>query len=849
MADALEARMREAKRRLRRGETPDPAMEGARGLQSLLKGVSESGIWPLSSAQDVWRNQAAAPPPPQMPQNTMASQGPATPMPRPAAPATVPAQAPRPRTQGSAAPLQAGTFPQRGQAQAPAPLLPQAPQGASYGLEQYGQSEPTSNRFAEAFARSKAESQSPNLPTVASPGATGDPWQNVMPQSGAYTQFFGAPNPEFGPVTGGLSDYIGNVPRALINAPLGIAGALVGGLGTIPTAAAEGWRRATTSEGQVAAEDAAAAAASGEAAAAAEQKKTEYTLPQAAGSQYQPASPNVFPNRAPVQTAASWQQAQQGAQAPAQAPARAPGEATQQPGYGSPAPAPYVPQPTGDPILDRAEIVIGGQESGGQADSYRTLGPLITHNVNGQPTQDQALGKFGIMESNLPSWSQEAFGYPMTREEFLADPQAQHDLFRFKFGQYLQMGTPADAASRWISGQPLATAGNEADFWGSTAESYTRDFLSGMGMENLPTPEVAYEQGYGPAVPNPPDQVIPAAPDFSEQNRFFNQGAPTPPDANAQRQMLFNEILSGIAQGNANTDVRGPGGTGRLLAAWGSGAAQGRAAATEGARRDNEAFKLATQQYMMDRGRFAGDQARTEAEYGTQASQIQLQNEAADQLAQYQTDVQNFGVQEANKRAGFVADQTNRANLGQFLERARIAQQPTYDISAGGIVETLPGQPPHIREQFTRAGAGGSAAERAYYDWVDKARRGEYGPGPQYDLEFDEAAARGDEGGARQAILKAVIAGGYGKQVFGTWYDEQQALAAEQAREETGGGFDVKATAERADDILFANLWTKIAETGDQNWITNAAGMEIKGAKVYVNEAQRRAVESGQGTP
>ena len=84
-------------------------------------------------------------------------------------------------------------------------------------------------------------------------------------------------------------------------------------------------------------------------------------------------------------------------------------------------------------------------------DPYKALGPLVKG--------DQAHGKYQVMGANIGPWTKEAFGKSMTKEEFLADPQAQEALFRFKFKQYMQKyGNFGDAASMWHSGMPLADA-------------------------------------------------------------------------------------------------------------------------------------------------------------------------------------------------------------------------------------------------------------------------------------------------------------------------------------------------------------------------------------------------------
>lgn len=92
-------------------------------------------------------------------------------------------------------------------------------------------------------------------------------------------------------------------------------------------------------------------------------------------------------------------------------------------------------------------------ESGG---NYSAVGPQIQH-PNG--AQDQALGKYQVLSSNLPSWSQKYYGAQLTPAEFLANPGAQEKVFDGAFGDALQkFGNMPDAVSWWHSGKPLAQA-------------------------------------------------------------------------------------------------------------------------------------------------------------------------------------------------------------------------------------------------------------------------------------------------------------------------------------------------------------------------------------------------------
>jgi hypothetical protein len=295
---------------------------------------------------------------------------------------------------------------------------------------------------------------------------------------------------------------------------------------------------------------------------------------------------------------------------------------------------------------------------------------------------------------------------------------------------------------------------------------------------------------------------------------------------------MFNQLLAGVSKANADVDTRGPGGTGRLIAGWGAGAAAGRAAGSEQARQENEAFKQAIQQYSMDRGRYAGDQARTQADYETQKSQIQLQNDAADQLAQYQQNVQTYGTQEANRRSGFEVDQRNRGRLSEFLERGRLAQQPTYDKSAQGIIETLPGQRPHIIEQFDSSGASNNNEFRQH----DAALKGLYGPEAMFDAQFDIDWDNHNEIGARQNIMNAILAGGYGKSVFPDWYDTAVQSATGQV--EAQQIWEPKQRAAAQSQALAEAIWDQITTTGDVSWIAKAALAGNRGALRYMQEGQ-----------
>ena len=861
MASKVEEALRKNRRLGRTVPLPTLGpMEGAAGFRNVLGGLAETGAWPVFRPAAVPGTLPNAVPPPELPQNVMQSAQPVQ-MPRPAGRPSGPAAVPRPMSRGSGEPLQATPFPQRGAARA-APLVAETSPGSSYGLEQYGQSDPTSNKFAEAFERSKAAAR--NTPTVlpeAPPPAAGgyDVWKDPLPTGKQYPFLYGPVDPEIGQAPGDpLPGWIGRGPRAFMNT-IAAAGNLVPAAGN---AALQAVRPMWTPESVLEKERKAEGKEEGE--EQAEEPKTFHITPRE--SQYTPpgqapaaAAPREVPTVLGMKPGAVQEPAERAPAAGAQAPVPArTGAATPVPG--APAPAPLAtpgsslradqqvagmpqpqaaPQPAPDDMFERGLAQIGRQETGGQPDPYRTIGVKVRHKVQGQMIDDYALGKYGIMESNLPSWSTEAFGYPVTREEFLADEQLQEDLARFKFGQYWQMGTPADAASRWLTGRPLREAGNDADFWGSTGESYANEFLSGIGQEGLPVEQQAFQQGYGPATPNPVDQSVPPAPDFSQQDRWLNQAEPRPYDPAAQRQMQFNAILSGIAERNAGVNVQGAGGTGRLLAALGAGAATGKATGAEQARLENENWKRSQEGYFMDRARFAGDQQTQQQRFLEQKSDIDFRNQSADQVAAHQTNIDRYGIDVANELRASEAGQANRENIGAYLERARTAGQPSIEINTRGIFQIMPdGQGVNILHEFATAGADGSQSKVE-----QQIANGDFGPELQNDYFQAKRWNTGDETGLKQNIINNVLASGHGPQVFEGNYEEavdeatkiilRENPAYQSTPEKYQGRFN-----QVLSGVLYYNSVQAANEGAGEGWILRAAGMGDKWAQQLIRGDQ-----------
>lgn len=159
--------------------------------------------------------------------------------------------------------------------------------------------------------------------------------------------------------------------------------------------------------------------------------------------------------------------------------------------------------------IGRYAGAISGIESGGR---YDAIGP--THRKYGR-----ALGKYQVMESNLPSWSQEAIGRRVSPDEFLSTPAIQDAIFEKKFGQSVEKyGNPQDAASVWFTGQPLAQGASARDSLGTTGRKYVDMFTAGLGRARagqaptLPATAMRMPSEESAAVASAPTLALPDLP-------------------------------------------------------------------------------------------------------------------------------------------------------------------------------------------------------------------------------------------------------------------------------------------------------------------------------------------------
>ena len=140
-------------------------------------------------------------------------------------------------------------------------------------------------------------------------------------------------------------------------------------------------------------------------------------------------------------------------------------------------------------LIDRAKAITAQQESGPKG--YTNI--TTTANRQGQP--QSALGRYGIMDFNLPQWSQEALGRKVSKEEFMASPEIQDKIYEAKMGQYIQQYGVEGAGRAWLGGPGGVTNTGATDAFGTSVLNYGRAFASKMaagGPASTSAPDVSH---------------------------------------------------------------------------------------------------------------------------------------------------------------------------------------------------------------------------------------------------------------------------------------------------------------------------------------------------------------------
>jgi len=114
--------------------------------------------------------------------------------------------------------------------------------------------------------------------------------------------------------------------------------------------------------------------------------------------------------------------------------------------------------PTSDFDPSMIDIALGAlsdvesRASGG----YEAIGPLVE---KGMYKDQRAYGKYQVMEGNIGPWTEKYYGERLTKEEFLANPEAQDAVAEnVILANWEKYGNIEDAISVWFTGRPYKKA-------------------------------------------------------------------------------------------------------------------------------------------------------------------------------------------------------------------------------------------------------------------------------------------------------------------------------------------------------------------------------------------------------
>lgn len=96
-------------------------------------------------------------------------------------------------------------------------------------------------------------------------------------------------------------------------------------------------------------------------------------------------------------------------------------------------------------------------------------------------TNGQAVGRYQVLKSNVPSWTQQYLGHAMTWQEFLHDPAAQDQVAAAKIGEYYRSYGVRGAAAAWYSGDASLADSTRPQAGGPSIKSYVDQVVARMG--------------------------------------------------------------------------------------------------------------------------------------------------------------------------------------------------------------------------------------------------------------------------------------------------------------------------------------------------------------------------------
>jgi len=106
-------------------------------------------------------------------------------------------------------------------------------------------------------------------------------------------------------------------------------------------------------------------------------------------------------------------------------------------------------------MIDIALGALSDVESKGSG-GYEAIGPVVKE---GMYKGQRAYGNYQVMEGNIGPWTEKYYGKRLTKEEFLANPEAQDAVAEnVILANWEKYGSIEDAISVWFTGRPYKKA-------------------------------------------------------------------------------------------------------------------------------------------------------------------------------------------------------------------------------------------------------------------------------------------------------------------------------------------------------------------------------------------------------
>ena len=128
-------------------------------------------------------------------------------------------------------------------------------------------------------------------------------------------------------------------------------------------------------------------------------------------------------------------------------------------------------------MIEFAMGALADVESRGSGD-YKAVGPVVN---KGMYKGERAYGKYQVMESNIGPWTEQFYGTRLTKNEFLANPEAQDAVVENQLmSNWQKHGSIEDAVSIWFTGRTVEKAKGASDQNMSAPEyltKWTKNFI------------------------------------------------------------------------------------------------------------------------------------------------------------------------------------------------------------------------------------------------------------------------------------------------------------------------------------------------------------------------------------